>query len=273
MDIRTVLLLVVAGLASAGCFSSRTVLRLRADGSGTIEVTSALRKAALAQLDALGVAAGGERKTPRLEDWFPDTDVRAASARLGNDVRFISSRTIDNRDELGVVAIYAFSDVKRVTLQPIPVFPAEGGYGATARLEGEHRFTFDLVDEPGNGQVLVARMPDARIEHDGLHVVTGEGQGTDPEQAAQFRTFVAGGRLEVALELEQPIIRTNTPHRDGQRVTLVRLDAESLLLDSATEKRLLLQPGSLDELRYRLHHAPGVTVGLEREIRIEMAVR
>jgi hypothetical protein len=273
MSMRSVGLLFLAALTTAGCFSSTTVVRVRADGSGTIEVTAAVRKAALAQLGAIGEPAGGERKAPRLEDWFPESEVRAAASRLGNDVRFISSRAVDNRDELGIIALYEFSNVRRVTLEPIPMLPAEGGYSSTARLDGEHRFTFDLLDEPENGRVLVVRMPDARIEHDGLHFATGEDEGMDAEQAAQFRTFVGGGRLEVTVELEQPIIRTNTPHRNGQRVTLVRLDAEPLLLDAKTPKRLLLQPGSLDELRYRLHDAPGVTVGLEREIRIEVAAR
>jgi len=77
----------------------------------------------------------------------------------------------------------------------------------------------------------------------------------------------------VTIEPELPIVRTNTPHVDGQRVTLVRVAAEPLLLDDEIDRRFLLRPGSLDELRLRLHDTPGVTVALDREIRIELAQR
>ena len=51
------------------------------------------------------------------------------------------------------------------------------------------------------------------------------------------------------------------------------IDAERVLLDEETWKRLRLRPASLDELRFQLHDAPGVTVSLDREIRIELTSR
>jgi hypothetical protein len=265
------LVVIAAALAASGCFSSATVVTLRGDGSGTIQVTSVVRKIAVAQLHALIDAAGHRPTTREVEDWFPEQQARAAAARLGSGVQFVATRTIDSDRELGRVTRYDFADIRRVTLEPIPLFPQPEGFSADARLEGEHRVIFDLVDEGESGRVLVARMPDARIEYAGLETSTGAEKPTPAEDVALLRTFVSGGRLEVTLELEPSIVRTNTPHRDGQRITLVALDFETLLLNETVATRLLIRPGSFDELRHRLHDAPGVTVGLDREIRVELA--
>jgi hypothetical protein len=269
---RQLLGLVVASIAVAGCFSTATVVKVRADGSGTIELTTTLRKAALIRLDAFTAVAGDRQKTPKLNEWLPESDARAAASRLGSDVRYVSTRATDTADTLGRVTIYEFADIRRVMLEPIPVVPG-AGFGADARLDGEHRFTFDLVEEQDNRRTLIARLPDARIEYSGVEIYAQRLERPNPEDEALLRALLAGLRLEVTVEPELSIVGANTLHRDGRRVTLVAIDAERLAFDEQVEKRLLLQPGSLDELRYRLHDLPGVIVGLDREVRIELAPR
>lgn len=266
-------LLLTAAVATTGCLSTTTVVKVGPDGSGTIEVTTMLGKAALAAVDEFVGTGSNARRPRRADDWFPERDVREAAAGLGTDVRYVSSRTIDTADALGRVTIYEFADVRRVTLEPLPILPADNAHGSSARLDGEHRFTFDLVDEGENRRVLIARLPDARIEHSGLSVQAEQLERPDPQEEALVRTMLAGLRLEVTVEPELPITRASTLYRDGQRVTLVSIDAERLLFDDEVSKRLLLEPGSLDELRYRLHDRPGVTVSLDREVRIELAPR
>jgi hypothetical protein len=266
-------LLLTAAVATTGCLSTTTVVKVGPDGSGTIEVTSLLRKTGLAQFDTLAATASDHAKPTKLNDWLPESAVRSAADRLGTDVRYVSSRIIETADALGRMTVFEFADVRRLTLEPIPVLPAGGYFGADAKLDGEHRFTFDLLDAPDNTRVLIARLPEARIEYSGLGVKAERLERPDPTEEALTRTLLGGLRLEVIVQPELPIIRANTLHRDGQRVTLVSIDAERLLFDDEVSKRLLLEPGSLDELRYRLHDRPGVTVSLDREVRIELAPR
>jgi len=262
-------LAITAALSATACFSSSTVIRLRGDRTGTIQVTSTIRKAALAHLETFAHGIGPRKLRP--EDSFPEHDARSAASSLGTNVRFVSTRVVDNDELLGRVTIYEFSDIGRVTLEPIPVLPAERSFSADARLHGEHRFTFDLIDERDNGSVLIARMPDARIEYSGVELFGAQAQPSSPEDVNLLRRLVTGGLLEMTIEPEQQIVRSNTPHVDGQRITLVRAAGEPLLLDDGLERQLLLRPGSLDELRVRLHDARGVTVAPDSEIRIELA--
>jgi hypothetical protein len=82
----------------------------------------------------------------------------------------------------------------------------------------------------------------------GHRLNTGGPEADRPEQGALLRTLVRGGRLEIVIEPQQAIVQANTPHRAGQRVTLLGIDAERLLLDNDALDRIRLQPASLDEL-------------------------
>jgi hypothetical protein len=262
------LLVLTASLAATGCFSSVTVLRVRADGSGTIELTTTLRKAALVKMAEMMPA---RRQIHRPDDWFPDHMARDAASNMGAHVRVLSTRALDDADALGRVTTYAFDDVRQLTLEIIPMFPLNAGGGGSASFVGDSHFSFDLVEE-SDRRVLVARFPDAQIEHSGADVPV-QVDAYDAQQEALLRTLVGGGRLELAIEPEQAIVRTNTPHRSGQRVTLLAIDAERLFLDPESSDRIRVRPASIDELRYQLHDAAGVTVALDRDIRIELAVR
>ena len=262
-------LLLLASVAVSGCFSSLTLVTVRPDGSGTIELTTTVRKAGLAQFDAMMPDDGG-RKKHRLDDWFPEQTAREAGSKLGTGVRFVSSRLLDTTDVLGRSTTYAFDDIRQITLDFIPVLPSGVSGAGGAGFVGDSHFTFDLVDE-ADRRVLVARFPDAQIEQFD-HTTSVTAGADDPEEQARFRVLLRGGRLEIAIEPEQPIVQTNTPHRSGQRVTLLGIDAERLLFDKEAEDRLRLQPGSIDELRFKLHDVAGVTVSLDRDVRIELAV-
>jgi hypothetical protein len=267
---RALLVLLTASLAATGCFSSVTLVKVRPNGSGTIELTTTLRKAALVKIDEM-MPIEARPKVHRLEDWLPEQMARDASSNMGGNVRFLSTQAVDTADVLGRVTTYAFDDVRQLTLEIIPLFPLNAAGGGNATFVGNSRFSFDLFDE-SDRRVLMARFPDARIEHADADVPL-QVDRHDPQQEALVRTFISGGRLELTIEPEQAIVETNTPHRSGQRVTLLGIDAERLFLDPKSPDRIRLRPASIDELRYQLHDAEGVTVGLDRDIRIELAAR
>src|SRR5262245_33499920 len=84
-------ILLAGALVTSACFSSETVIHVRPDGTGTIEVTN------LANKDALGMAAGMARgaakeaggdpsKAPNLDnigDLFDEAKVREMGASWG----------------------------------------------------------------------------------------------------------------------------------------------------------------------------------------------
>jgi hypothetical protein len=235
-------LALLACVASAGCFASTTNVRVAANGSGTIDVRVSFDKAGIAQLEA--ITGTGDDARERHARSITKSEARAAAASLGRDVRFVSFAATETTQSLVRVATYAFSDVRTLTVEPMPLIPRDTSFGGSMRVTGEHRFTFDLVPAD-DGVELVARLPDARFEYDGLPETATQDQ---PDQQALLRTIFANARLDVGVEPELPIVQTNTLHRHGQRVTLVGIDLATLLDNEKAIPRLL-QPGSFDELR------------------------
>lgn len=267
---RAALLPIVASVVCSGCLSSITLVKVSADGSGTIELTTTVRKAGLAQFDDM-LPSEAPKERPRLEAWFPEERARRVAASLGTRVSFVSSRAIESAELLGRHTTYSFADVRQLSLDILPLLPLGTVDGSNMLLVGEADFTFDLRDGP-EGRVLVARFPDAQIEYADADGAARSAATVDPREAAMLRKLLAGSRVEIAIEPELSILQTNTTHRSGQRVTLLGIDAERLLLDKDAPDRLRLRPASIDELRHELHDAPGVTVALDREIRIHLAV-
>src|SRR5688572_31397941 len=92
-------LVVVAAALSTACFQSETIIRVKADGTGTIEQTN------LANKDMLGMAAGMAKQAVQnaggaadtaanvdnLGDLFDEAKIREQASSFGLGVRFVSS--------------------------------------------------------------------------------------------------------------------------------------------------------------------------------------
>jgi hypothetical protein len=77
-----------------------------------------------------------------------------------------------------------------------------------------------------------------------------------------------GSRVTVAIETEQPLLRTNSPHHDGNRVTLLDVDVEGVLF-SRQVAMLANTPASFDDLLWAFADVPGVTVAREHDVTLE----
>ena len=100
---------------SAGCFQSETVVRVKADGTGTIEQTN------LANKEMLGMAAGMAKqavqqsgadasKAPSLDnlgDLFDEAKIREQASSFGLGVRYVSSAPLSQNGLTGVSTISA----------------------------------------------------------------------------------------------------------------------------------------------------------------------
>src|SRR5687768_8430089 len=119
-------LLVAASALSSACFQSETVIRVKADGTGTIEQTNLADKqmigmaagmAKQAAQNAGGTgAAGNAPNLDNLGDLFDDAKIREQASSFGLGVRFVSSAPIAEGGLNGVKAIFAFDDVRLLNL-------------------------------------------------------------------------------------------------------------------------------------------------------------
>jgi hypothetical protein len=256
-------LIVATGLACSGCFQMTTVLKVNADGSGTIDHRLLLTRAALAQLRQFAGLAGGRGQ--RL-DLISEDQARAMAGSLGPGVSYVSSSPIDNADGQGRATTYAFTDVSQIRISEQPQVPS----GLTVAGQGLPRDTGTIScamtrAENGNA-VLHIKLPELSLPA----AISDAAPGGTPiaQQMAMIRSLLAGARVLIAVEPAGPLVRTSSPYVDGQRVTLVEANLDQLLGNEALLARLQASK-SADDLRAALKDVPDLKLTLDREVTIE----
>ena len=114
---RTVKMAVLAFVASwaIGCISLDSVIKIKADGSGTMEQTMLINSSSMGMMSMMG---GGDSKDakPKFDpaSMFSKEKLTAEAANLGEGVTFVSSEPITQGEMKGVKAIYSFTDFNKL---------------------------------------------------------------------------------------------------------------------------------------------------------------
>jgi hypothetical protein len=249
---------------------SDTLIKVRPDGSGTIEQTLMVNPKTFESL-ALMVSqmAGGadarpsKPELPSPKDILDEAKLKEAATRFGSGVRYVSSTQVKNGDLEGGRAIFAFDDINtlNVTQGPSP--------GATTHSD---RMRFRLDRRPG-GSVLVVTMNQQSPAPDPGQADKGAGAAPQmpPEAMAMVKPMLQDLHMVVALDVDGTLVRTDAEHVKGNRITLLDLDFGPLLESPAAFEQLTrVRPGtSMDELTPLLKGLPGVTVNSRPSLTVE----
>lgn len=257
-------LLVLAALACAcsGCFESTTVLRVKGDGSGTLQQRTIIKKAALAQLRSFS-ALGGGRATL---DPLSEDQARALAASLGDGVTLASTKAVETDEGQGRESVYAFPDVTKLHVSEQP--PAPGG--VSVRTPGfttdAPDITLGLTHDPSGDAVLHILVPPPAL----FAGPDGSG-GINPVVIAQLQALkgvLAGAHLLLAAEPQGTLVRTSSPYVDGARVTLLEIDLDKLVADDSFLARLQAAK-TPEEVRAVVKDAPGLRINLDPDITVQ----
>jgi hypothetical protein len=259
---RTIRLLVVllAAVGLTACLDSTTLVKLKPDGSGTVEQTTLMNTAALKGV--MG-GAGGQMNGPMMNK----ADLERTAKSMGEGVRLVSSEPIkaDGGFE-GVKAIFAFDDINKIQVSQNPGI--SGGTGASRSsqptAEDPVRFkltrggststlTINFIDRPGAGKTdkepspSPGEMPDL----------------SNPMIMNMMKTMFQGFKINIGLEVVGSIVKTNAEYVSGPRLTLLELDVAAILADEAKFKALQGKLGpdaSLSEVKPYLKDIKGIKV-------------
>lgn len=275
-------------LATTGCISSTTLIRLNADGSGTIEHTILLSAAMVEQLTqmmtGMAEAFGGEDQKAEKMELFGESELRDKAADFGQGVTFVSNEPIKTETAEGARVVYAFEDVTQlhVSQKPSPPGPAGAGGMPVAASEGERNDLHFRFEQAANGHsILTVVAPEPEATPDAEEAASEPapeppGEKPGPEQLAQMRKMFEGFKIAIAVEVAGELVRTTCPYVDGNRVTLLEMDFAQLLEDP--EKLALMagagpQIDSLEEAQKLLKGVPGIKIILDPETTIEFTGR
>ncbi len=247
-----VLLAVITSVALTGCINSTTLIKVKADGSGTVEQTTLMNVAALKAM-----MPGADKQTGA--GGVNTVDLERTATRMGKGVRLVSAEPAKGANGFeGSKAIFAFDDINEIQVSQ---GPSMGG-GTDGRMNSEpttddpvkftltrsggtSTLTIAFVDKPGGGGA--SDMPDL----------------TNPMMMNMIKSMFAGFKINIDLEVAGTIVKTNAEYVTGSRLTLLEMEMDALLADEAKFKTLQSKLGpdaSLSAIKPYLKDIKGIKV-------------
>lgn len=248
---------------STGCFQMTTVVRLNGDGSGTIDHSMLITKAALAQVRQLSMLAGGRGQSL---DFVSEEQAKQMAATLGEGVTYVSSEAIDTPAGEGRTSHYAFSDINNLRINPQPEPPGGLKIRTSAFATDANAITCSFTRGSGGNAVLTINLPELNLQS-----ALGSANTADAgiaQQLAMARALLAGARVIIAVEPAGTLVHTNSPFVDGAQVTLLDVNLDQVFANPA----LIAQVQAAhtpEETRAALAGVPGLRMVFDRQVTIE----
>ncbi len=242
-------------LLLTGCLQSQTTVTVAPDGSGTVERNFVMKH------EIVEMLAGMSGTAPEDFTLYEDGELEAEAQSMGPDVTLESVEPIDSAFGRGYSAIFSFADINslRVNQNPGDAVPSDSGGGETVEL-----VTFSLT--PGRPASLVISLPQSDSDGAG-----GQSNGESPsqEELESMTEFYRDMRIGFDVVAGQRIVDTNATHRDGNTITLMDIDFNTILQDPDATRRLIEnQANSLAEVQELLSSTPGIKAELQEEVSI-----
>jgi hypothetical protein len=263
---------------SAACIGVDVLVKVKGDGSGTVEKSLTMNPVALAEMGqtmkAKGSTSAKTTDPAKLSDKelltgpFDPEELKKEAARMGEGVTFVSATPVREKEKVGVKAVFAFKDVNKLKVNQKPM--AADGPGAKASPDDDIKFT---LGRQGGNAVL-------KLASKGLDLKPGtkkpkESPPPGMEQMAKgmmemMKPMLKGLRITIAVEVDGTVVKTNSAYASGSRVTYLDMDFGALLAD---EKALQAfgedMEGPLEQQKAALAKVKGMKVHLDPEMVIE----
>jgi hypothetical protein len=245
-----------------GCFQDEKVLKLKADGSGTIEETVVLGKIALQQMRQLLAGSGSVAQSVSI-DLLEEARLKEGASQWGEGVTLVSAREITTPLGQGYKAVYAFADINqlKLNLNPGSALPPTSRLRPKDDGKKQEPVTFRFQKGPLATLAIIPPPPGVEVKQNGAEVA--------PEALAQMMQLMQDMKMSFAIEVSGKIQETNAQYPDGRRATLLNLDMNKLLAAPDRLRTFLnAQPQSLPEAKELLKGVPGMQVESSPEVTI-----
>lgn len=221
-------------LVSAGCLQGQRVIKVNANGSGTIVDTVILGEQAQGMLAAM---AEMDKSSPADKKAKKEAKLKERAAAMGPGVTLASYEpSVKNGPEK---VSYAFTDVTKIKVDTTPE-STENDAKPDAK-DADDDLSFRLEKKGGNTVLTVL----------GAGPKGGKKAGTKPEDKAaaeaaakmqagamaMMKTMMKGLKMTTIVEVNGALVKTNSPYVEGSRVTLLDLDFDQLAADEAAFKK------------------------------------
>ena len=250
-------LLVLASATLVGCINSATLIKVKPDGSGTVEQTTLVNVGAMKAM--MPGMQPGQSANP-----VNEADLKRTAERMGKGVRLLSAEPAKSGTFEGVKAVFAFDDINQVQVSQDPSMSgsSDAAFGA-APQPAENPVKFTLTKTGGTSTLSVQFQDKPVPANKPADMPQGGPDMTDPTVFNMVKTMFDGFKINIDLEVLGSIVKTNAEYVNGSRLTLLEMDLAQLFQDQEKLKALQgkIGPGaSLSEVKPYLKDVKGIKI-------------
>lgn len=274
------MLAMAAALLLPSCFESHSTVKVKKDGSGTMEIKM-IMGAQMTEMMKMAAQQGGEVKNPLTDE----KELKAQTKKMGEGVEFVGVEELKFDDgRTGALATYKFADIRKVKMEP-GSGPPGGGEGEDEGKSNSQPVAFDFT--PGDQAKLTIKMPPmdkgkdkeaaapAKEEAKEEDPAAAEGEpevveGKDDPSMQMMTKMFEGMKVSMDIEVEGEVSASNATHRAGSKVTLMEIDMGKMMANPDVAKKLKSPEDLQDFAKFaRIAKDAGVTIEPQPEITVE----
>lgn len=263
----------IAVLTLAGCIESNTVIKVNRDGSGEVEETFLMGTEVIQMMMGLAASSGEEESPP--PDLLDRPKLEQKALAMGGGVTLTSAEKISTDKSQGYRAVYRFSDINKLKInqnpdENVPESPSGGKEDPTRELIA-FQFIEGTKTKPA---VLTIINPPMETADQSTETAQGEKAGPGPEQdegmLEMFKMIFKDMRIDVAVEVNGKIVKSDATHVEGSKITLMEMDFSKIVENEEAFKKLALsKTESLEETKQAIAALPGIKVELKDRVEVQ----
>jgi hypothetical protein len=250
--------LLLATVSLTACLDSTTIVKVKPDGSGTVEQVTLVNTAALKGMMPGGAKQDGEPTINR-------ADLERTAARMGKGVRLVSADKATGANGFeGTRAIFAFDDINEIQISQDPNLSGSTSGRLSSEPTADDPVKFKLTRGATSSTLSINYIDKPPTTRQANPAGKGDVPDlTNPMVMNMLKTMFQGFKINIGLEVVGSIVKTNAEYVSGPRITLLEMDMASLLADEAKLKALQEKIGpdvSLTEVKPYLKDIKGIKI-------------
>lgn len=251
------LAVLLSSVGLTACLNSTTLVKVKPDGSGTVEQTTMVNTAAMKGM----MGAQGGPTGPMMNK----ADLERTAERMGKGVRLVSTEPVKGDAGFeGVKAIFSFEDINQIQISQDPNMGGSSSGRMSSEPSSDDPVKFNFTRGAASSTLSINYID----KPSGSRAPNTAGGGdmpdlTNPMIMNMMKTMFQGFKINIGLEVVGQIVRTNAEYVAGPRITLLEMDVAELLANEAVLKQLQSKLGpdvSLSEVKPYLKDLKGIKI-------------
>ena len=261
---------IIFSIFLTGCLQVSTTVNLNQDGSGTIEELFVMKTEIINMMKEFAMAFDSTKSDGF--DMFNETELREKASDLGEGVVYVSGEKIAMDNYEGFKAVYSFTDINKLKLNPSPEdkIPYGAELGETEVQSAEDLLKFNF--KKGSPSSLVIIFPKPLLEDEAETEETIEFEdSTFNEQAEQKMIEMFDGmKMALYFNFKDGIDETDASFVDSSKVTLMEIDFSEIIKNKEVFKKFQgAKPETMEEFKEVVGDIEGIKIEFKEQVTIK----